>query len=318
MRISLLEDGALALEVESAVLPAVEGWIPRFPVHAPPAAGASMIRVEPGPPPPAPDGPSALDLRALRGWVPKGEGPVVLREDSGALGAEVDLGAGVATVRIADAEAAAGALGVETFGALTLSAALLLTRLGRALVHAAGVVAPDGRAWLLAAGTFGGKTTTCVNLIRAGWNWLSDDHVVLGEGEGGALRVEGWPRRFNLDHGHDAGEAPRGVRSRVDPGRFGPGRWDRSAPLGGLLLPRVEAELPTRLARVHPAAALGRLVEQAPWLLADPAGAPAVLALFQRAARLSAYELRLGTDVYCDVKWLQSVLLPALAPPNGA
>jgi hypothetical protein len=318
MRIALLDDGALALEVEPAVLPAVEGWIPRFPVHAPPAAGASIVRVEAGPPPPAPEGPPALDLRALRGWIPRGDGRVVLREDSGAVGAEVDLAAGVATVRIADAEAAAGALSVETFGALTISAALLLTRLGRALVHAAAVVAPDGRAWLLAAGTFGGKTTTCVNLIRAGWNWLSDDHVVLGEGADGALRVEGWPRRFNLDHGHGAGAAPCGVRSRVDPERFGPGKWDRHAPLGGLFLPRVEAQLPTRLARVHPAAALGRLVEQAPWLLADPAGAPRVLALFQRAASLSAYELRLGTDVYCDARWLQSLLAVAVNPPNGA
>jgi hypothetical protein len=315
MRVPLLEDGALALEVEPDLLPAVEGWIPRFPLDGPVAADASVIRVQAGAPPPAPEGPPILDLRALRGWATRGR--VVLREDSGALGAEVDLAAGVAAVRIADAEAAAGALSVETFGALTISAALLLTRLGRALVHAAAVVAPDGRAWLLAAGTFGGKTTTCVNLIRAGWNWLSDDHVVLGEGADGALRVEGWPRPFNLDHGHGEG-APRSVRSRVDPERFGPGKWDRNAPLGGSFLPRVEAELPTRLSRAHPAAALGRLVEQAPWLLADPAGAPRILALLQRAATLPAYELRLGTDVYCDVKWLQSVLAPALSPSNGA
>lgn len=317
MRVPLLEDGALALEVEPGVLPAVEPWIPRFPRDGPLAADASVIRVQAGPPPPAPEGPPVLDLRALRGWVAGPEGRVVLREDSGALGAEVDLAAGVAAVRIADPEAAAGALSVETFGALTISAALLLTRLGRALVHAAAVVAPDGRAWLLAAGTFGGKTTTCVNLIRAGWNWLSDDHVVLGEGADGSLRAEGWPRRFNLDHGHGEG-APRSVRSRVDPERFGPGKWVRNAPLGGIFLPRVEAELPTQISRAHPAAALGRLVEQAPWLLADRAGAPRILALLQRAASLPAYDLRLGTDVYCDVKWLQTVLAPAVHPPNGA
>jgi hypothetical protein len=137
---------------------------------------------------------------------------------------------------------------------------------------------------------------------------------VLGPDDGGALVVEGWPRRFNLDLGYAAGES-RGVRSRMDPEAFGPGRWRRCAPLGGVLFPRVEATSPTAATPLHPAGALSRLLQQSPWLLADPGAARPLLALLERAARHPAFELRLGADSYADPARLRAVVETAASSP---
>jgi hypothetical protein len=304
---ALLADGALVVEADRGAWPAVEPWVPL--AAGAPAAGstaAARIRVRSAAPAAArPVGEPALELRSVRGWVLPGE-RVLLAEPGGRVGGMVDLAGRRAAVGV-DPGADAGDAGVEVVAALTIAAALLLTRLERALVHAAAVVAPGGGAWLLAAGTFSGKTTTCVNLIRGGWDYLADDHVVLAPHAAGGIRVEGWPRRFNLDHGY-AGGASIGVRSRVDPGGFGPGRLRPAAPLAGVLFPRVEAELPTALAPVHAAGALALLLRHTPWLLADAGAARPVLELLRQAARLPAYELRLGRDCYCDTRVLQLAL----------
>jgi hypothetical protein len=304
---ALVEDGALVVEADRGAWGAVEPWIP-LAARTPATDGdaAARIRVESTPPDAAvPAGEPVLELRSVQGWVLPGE-RVVLAEPGGRIGGTVDLAGRSASVGI-DPDADPGTLGVEVFSTLTIAAALLLTRLERALVHAAAVVAPGGGAWLLAGGSFSGKTTTCVNLIRGGWDYLADDHVVLSPDAAGGIRVEGWPRRFNLDHGYEGG-ASLGVRSRVDPGGFGPGRLRAAAPLAGVLFPRVEAEHPTALAPLHPAGALAFLLRHTPWLLADAGGARPVLELLQRAARLPAYELRLGRDCYCDAGPLQLAL----------
>jgi hypothetical protein len=311
---ALLADGALVVECDRDAWPAVEPWVP-LGAGTPPAGStaAARIRVHAAAPAAAvPMGEPALELRSVQGWVLPGE-RVLLAEPGGRTGGMVDLAGRRAAVGI-DPAADAEGRGLEVVATLTIAAALLLTRLERALVHAAAVVAPGGGAWLLAAGTFSGKTTTCVNLIRGGWDYLADDHVVLAPGAAGGIRVEGWPRRFNLDHGY-AGGASLGVRSRVDPGGFGPGRLRPDAPLAGVLFPRVEAELPTALAPVHAAGALALLVRHAPWLLADAGAVRPVLELLLRAARLPAYELRLGRDCYCDTGVLQIALDGAICSP---
>jgi hypothetical protein len=82
--------------------------------------------------------------------------------------------------------------------------------------------------------------------------------------------------------------------------------------LAGLLFPRVEAEQPTALAPLHPAAALALVLRHSPWILADRVAARPVLALLERAARLPAHALRLGNDCYCDTETLQIALSPAI------
>lgn len=186
----------------------------------------------------------------------------------------------------------------EAFTMLTISAALLLGRLRRALVHAAGAVAPDGRCWLLVGDTHAGKTTTTINLVRGGWGFLSDDHVVAALDEAGPF-IEGWPRPFHVDEGWDDGRIT-GIRKGVEPAEFGVDRWTRSAPLAGLLFPMVNADAPTRLEPIPSATALTLLIRQSPWLLADRECAADVLDLLGRMAALPAFRLSAGRDSYAD------------------
>jgi hypothetical protein len=229
----------------------------------------------------------------------------------------VDLEAGDAQVRVAPGDADPAVRQLALYGAVWISSALLLGRQARVMVHAGAVVAPDGRAWLLAADTHGGKTSTCMNLVRAGWDYLSDDHVVVGTNPGtGGLRVAGWPRRIHLDEGFEAGR-PTGVRRQTDPACFGPGRWRRSAPLGGVLFTRVNADAPTGARPVPAPDTLGRLIRHAPWLLADPSAAPALLQVLKQMAGLPGYEISLGRDTYADPAALCNRLPQQMMRPAG-
>jgi|GEM_PF-673985 len=320
-RALLLEDGSLALTADRRVMEWVGAWLPR---HAPPAPprhrAAALIHARAGAPEGAvPEGAPTMELYGVRAWVSPADHHAVLADGHGRIGGRVEPGPLRATIHVDPAAPPPDPR--DVFATFTIAAAMLLTRLGRALVHAGAVVAPGGGAWLLPASSFSGKSTTCATLIRGGWNYLGDDQVVLGDGSGGEVRAEGWPRLFHLDRGYAEGVS-RGVRSRVDPGGLGPGRWQRSAPVAGLLFPRVEAELETTLLPLHPAAAFVLLLRQSPWILADGGGAAPVLALLEGIAALPCYELRLGRDAYGDPARLQRAIEPALAAsataPRGA
>ncbi|HVH11524.1 MAG TPA: hypothetical protein VM759_00660 [Longimicrobium sp.] len=309
---ALLRDGALALQAEADVWPLVAPWVPRIPPAEPaPGQARAWIRARQGTPDfDLPAGDPSIELRSVAGW-PTPDGRVLLCEPGRRLSAVVHPEAGRADVRLDLPDGIPEDFGAELMAGFTLAAAFLMGRLGRTLVHAGAIAAPDGRAWLLVGGTFSGKSTTCVDLIRAGWDYLADDHVIVGRTEHG-VEVEGWPRRFNLDRGYAEGVS-RGTRGRVDPDAFGPGRWVRAAPLGGVIFPRVEAELPTALSPVGAADALSGLLQQSPWLMADPGTAAEVLNLLRRVAGFPAFQLRLGADCYVESDALLHVLRPAVA-----
>lgn len=291
---SLLQDGSLRAEIDPALALSAERWLPLIPVDEERRAGARVLRISggaPADPPPSAD--ATLRIGNVSGWV-DADG-AVLAGASGLRGTvRLDGGAELA---VADA-APFAASEWDVFTAATLAGALMLGRMGRALVHAAVPVDADGRAWLLVGDTHAGKSTTCANLLQAGWRFVSDDHVILRTVEGG-IEAEGWPRPFHLDEGWESG-APLHRRGTTDPHARWPGQWVRTAPLAGLLFPRVEADRPTALERVSAAEALGRLMRQSPWLLADRGAARQILALLQAAAELPSWSLRLGLDSYAD------------------
>ncbi|UCC24556.1 MAG: hypothetical protein JSU98_12550 [Gemmatimonadales bacterium] len=198
---------------------------------------------------------------------------------------------------------------------LTVSSALLLARRERALIHAASVAPPGGPAILLTGDARAGKSTTTANLVACGWDYLSDDQVVLSweavaTEEPCTPRVEGWLRTFHLDRGWREGRVT-GQRTDVDPTSLG-GSHRRQAPLGGLLFPFLEPGRPTALHRVTSADALARLMRQSPWLFADPVVAGAALERLRRVAQLPAHVLRLGMDVYRDPARLGRLLEPVV------
>jgi hypothetical protein len=299
----LLRDGGLRVSADGGALPAVRRWLPLSADEDVAASGdAAELRVSTaaGPPHPPPGGAPELRLGTAAARV---EGEEAVLWGTHGLRGTVDLASRRAALSapapsgdpVADVDAA-----WEVYSGCTLSCALLLGRMRRALVHAAAAVDPAGGCWLLVGDAFSGKTTTCVNLVSAGWRYLSDDHVVLeADGSDGGVTVEGWPRPFHLDEGFAAG-APSGVRMPVDPRERWPGQWLRAAPLAGLLFPRVEADRPTALEPAHAADALAALLRQSPWLLADRGAAAGVLALLGHAASAPSHGLRLGLDTYAD------------------
>ena len=306
----LLEDGSLRLEADPALLPSLVRWLPLLPADGAANATGALLRValHGAPLPRPPSTRRTLALGGVDAWV---EGDLATLAGALGLRGAIELGRGRGELRAPPPGSDAEAGSWELYSAGTLASALLLGRLGRALAHAAAVAPPGGGAWLLVGDTHSGKTTTCANLLRAGWSYLSDDHLVLGR-EGGAVRAEGWPRPFHLDEGWERGET-LGRRGETDPRGRWPGAWRRSAPLAGLLFPRIEAERPTALEPIAPADALAALLRQSPWLLADAAAAPALLALLRDASLLPARALRLGRDAYADPRRLVETLAPLLS-----
>jgi hypothetical protein len=306
---SLLHDDALVVRADAELESLVAPWLP---LHA--AAPRSEVRgdgaridvVSSARGDERPGDALLLQLDGVRAFAH--DEVVMLRGVSDVRGA-VALDTRGATIRVPRPEDPRAA--ADVYSMLTLAAAFLLGRLGGALVHAGGVVDPDGLAWLLVGDTHAGKTTTCVSLVAAGWRYLADDQVVLRFGDAGSVEVEGWPRRAHLDEGWSDGIVTR-TRGVVDlRARWGD-RWIARAPLGGVLLPTVRAEEPTRVAAVDGATAFTALVRQSPWLLADRGAAAAVMPLLQATATSNARALMLGRDSYARGAVLAERLQAAL------
>ena len=314
---AVLADGGLLVRADPSLLHLLVPWLPdRRPVRTR-AAQPLRIRVRAGAPARPPAAASDFEMLGLHGYVDAARRRVRLCGDGGWAGGSIALDAGRALLRVRDPGVPGEAGRAEVLAALTVVSALLLGARGAALVHAAGVVGADGRCWLLLGDSHSGKTSTCVNLIRAGWDWLADDHVVLRSGADGGIQVEGWPRRFNLDAGFMAGTS-RGTRLAVDPRTLGPGRPRVTAPLGGVLRPRVRPGEPTRYRVAHPADTLAALIRQSPWVLVDPAAAAHGLELLTRVARSPAAELELGMDSYRDPRFLHERVEAAIGAARGA
>jgi hypothetical protein len=316
-RFSLLHDDALVVRVDDELLPVVSRWLPlhaRLIEHESPGATIDVATC-------APD--AARASRDERPFVVFGgvralhdpNDVVALVPSSDARG-WIDLGARRARLEAPRDRAGDERIASDLYSMLTLAAAFLLGRLGAALVHAGCVVDPEGRAWLLAGDTHAGKTTTCVSLVAAGWGFLADDQVVLRANGDGALDVQGWPRHAHLDEGW-AESVVTGTRSAIDlRARFGD-RWMSRAPLGGLLLPAVNADAPTAVTVVDAATSFTALVRQSPWLIADRGAASSVMALLRDAASRPAYSLSLGRDSYARGEVLAERLVPARAAADA-
>ena len=310
---SLLHDGRLRVEAHPRLLPLLSRWLPLLPEDTAADPHGSVIRVLPlqDAPPPVPASRRTLTLGGVDAWVEEDRAHLAGR---GLVWGSLRLDAGVAEIRMADGESEAARWAL--YSACTLASALLLGRMGRALAHAAAVAPPGGAAWLLVGDARAGKTTTCANLVGAGWHYLSDDHVVLYRDGDGCVAAEGWPRAFHLDVGWASGTVAH-QRGDTDPRERWPGRWRRTAPLGGLLFPRVDAGAPTALEPAEPGGALAGLLRQSPWLLADRGCAPRVLTLLRDAALLPAHALRLGLDTYTHPARLGEIVARAGADTRG-
>jgi hypothetical protein len=164
--------------------------------------------------------------------------------------------------------------GISAYAASVLTEAALTHALalrGRLVMHAAALEV--GRASILAAGsTKAGKSTLAAAVLRAGGGVVSDDSVVLGTDDqgavvAGALRRDVWFRKGTVDL------LPDRLRSRLREGAsFGERRWglerksarsvfrDRVHPDAVILLRRDARMRAMRIVRVSAAEALAGLI----------------------------------------------------------
>ncbi|MDB4915630.1 MAG: hypothetical protein JWM95_3274 [Gemmatimonadetes bacterium] len=298
------------LATDDSVLPLAEPWIPRSATRLDDDEADADIRVRRTDARPAlasrVEGPRLLQLGAVRAFRLV-DGNIELEGASAARGF-LDFAARRGVIDVApEATAAAD----DVYCMLTIAAAMLLGLNGMALVHAGAVVDREGGAWLVVGDSHSGKTSTCTALCDAGWSYLADDQVVLALGFGESVTVTGWPRRAHLDVGWSE-RVVRGEREAVDL----VDRWAQpsvgSAPLAGVLLPRVRADEPTHARVVSPADVLTELIRQSPWLVADAIVAGRTLPLLERASRRQALALSLGVDSYTRGDVIEARFLEAL------
>lgn len=291
MTLSLTADGALGITVEVAAAGFAARWVPQGLSELSGQSRAS-IEVKTGGVAEAPSTIPTLTVGPVRGWM--SDRYLILRGTSA--GGDVDLTSCRAVLRV-DPASGEGGEG-DVYGMLTIAAGVLLAGLGRALIHGAAAVPPGDGAWVLVGDSGSGKSTTCATLCRAGWSYLSDDQVILSTADRG-LTAEGWVRPFHLDGGWELGKR-WGKRETRDAAVLFPGMRRTTAPLAGLLLPKIASNLSTATSPADPAEALAELIRQSPWVLLDRGAAPVVLDLLAAAASRCRPPRRLilGADSY--------------------
>ena len=170
------------------------------------------------------------------------------------------------------------------------------------VVHAGVVVAPDGNAVVLPAASGGGKTTLTAALVRAGFDFLSDEMMAIDPASLRALPV---PRSLFVKPGtfEALGLEPPNVSEAarllldgtwpVTPDDLRPGSLGGPAPVRTIIAPTYRAGSETRIERVSRAAGLSDLATQAFNL--EMFGGPAGIELLAEVVRsATCYRLAVG------------------------
>jgi hypothetical protein len=169
-----------------------------------------------------------------------------------------------------------------------------LRRFGLFDLHSAGVVHPDSEKGVLIIGRSGsGKSTLALQLVAAGWPYLSDDELLLSFADG-AVEARGFRSFFAVS----AGQKTAGFKTCFEPDTvFGSQRRLQASP-GVLLFSRVSGEPATQLTKLTEAEAMMRLIRACPWATYDTAVAGANLEVLSALARqTSAFDLFAGLDL---------------------
>lgn len=192
---------------------------------------------------------------------------------------------------------------------------LLLSARGFYPMHAAGV-AWQGCGFLLAGCSGSGKTTLTCALTRSGWQYLSDDSVLLRQGAS-SLEALAFGRPFHctssLFHHFPelaavAGRPAHG-KHLVDVGPVYPGLSRSTVRPGVVLFPEIANAPLSRLIPLNSSATLLRLVGEGAGFLHNRDFMTAQLALLGDLARTArGFRLLHGTDVYTDPSRVSALL----------
>ena len=192
-----------------------------------------------------------------------------------------------------------------------------LRRCGLFELHSAGVVEPETGAGLLVVGPSGsGKSTLATQLASAGWQYLSDDALLL-HARGELIEARALRRVFALTEQTVAAGVLEGfeglltepvpfdpLKRRFEPHAAFPGRFAESCVPRAVFFPRISGEPSSSARRLSQPETMRLLLRMCPWACYDRPAAPAHLGLLARLARQAAgYELQAGRDLLGDAEY---------------
>lgn len=197
-------------------------------------------------------------------------------------------------------------------GVVSHAVSAALRRCGVFELHSGGVCEPAaGRGALIVGASGSGKSTLTLQLAAAGWGYLSDDVMLLGE-RGGRVEASGLRRDFAVTERTLAASGlasfGAGARAAFDPDKlrlapediFTANHVESCAP-AALFFPALTGEAETRVAELSQAAAMARLIRMCPWASYDACAAERHLGVLARLARqCRSYEVFAGTDLLAD------------------
>lgn len=189
-----------------------------------------------------------------------------------------------------------------------------MRRCGLYELHAAGAVEPETGAGVLFVGPSGsGKSTNATQLAAAGWQYLSDDTLLLCDA-GERVEARALRRVFAVSQPTTATRALAGREEylsaptyfdphklRFEPESIFPGGFRESCAPRVVFFPALTREPESFTRRLSQAEAMARLIRMCPWAGYDKRSARTHLGVLARLARQAeAHELRAGTDLFGD------------------
>ena len=183
-------------------------------------------------------------------------------------------------------------------------------------IHAAAVVAPNGYTWMIAGQTHSGKSTLVLGLLAAGWQFLSDDSLIL-RAEDGQIVAYGWLGTSLLNpiliqtypHLSDKLGLAVGERKLIDLKRCYPTQPVYKAQPQGLLFPYFSPDVSiAKLEPISSGTTLGNLMTHAATSLIERPQ-PHLVNLQQLAFGCEYFNLALGKTLQTQPALIAEVLI---------
>jgi len=215
---------------------------------------------------------------------------------------------------------------VAIINTLSYAVQAALRRCGLYVLHAAGALEPESGVSLVVVGNSNsGKSSLTIRLAKAGWRYLSDDMLVLGENSGA---IEAWALRriFSVSASSLAGCHLDGIeealgspvnsdssKRRLEPSITFPGSFVESCQPRVLLFPTLTGETQSSVAKISTGEAMARLIRQCPWASYDASTGREHLRVLALLAKQSvSYKLSAGRDLIEDATSAPKLLASCL------
>ncbi|HYH84384.1 MAG TPA: hypothetical protein VEX60_02815 [Pyrinomonadaceae bacterium] len=193
-----------------------------------------------------------------------------------------------------------------------------MRRCGLFELHGAGVVEPKRSGGVLFVGPSGsGKSTLATKLASAGWQYLSDDTLLLFR-NGESIEARALRRVFAVTAPSVASGMLAGFedlltepvpfdphKRRFEPEKIFPDGFVETCVPRNIFFPVITGEPSSRTRRLSQAETMSQLIRMCPWACYDKPAARAHLGVLSLLARQSnGYELRAGADLLGDAAFV--------------